>query len=85
MKIARVESWKESVALSLPYTIAFKTIDAVELIFVRLTAENGLEGVGSAHLGQADHRDDGRGHPKADLGETDLGIVAHHRDIADGD
>ncbi len=48
MKIVQVESWKESVTLSTPYTIAFKTIDAVELIFVRLTTENGLVGVGSA-------------------------------------
>ncbi len=48
MKITRVEAWKESLPLSRPYTIAFKTVSAVDLYFVRIVADNGLEGLGSA-------------------------------------
>ncbi len=48
MKITRVESWRRDVALSRPYTIATRTITAVELFFVRLTTEDGLIGLGSA-------------------------------------
>ncbi len=48
MKITRVESWKSDVALTRPYTIATRTIDAVELFFVRIVADDGLVGHGSA-------------------------------------
>ena len=48
MKITRVETWKESLPLSRPYTIAFKTVSAVELFFVRILTDGGLEGLGSA-------------------------------------
>ncbi len=48
MKIKSVETWTEAFKLTVPYTIAFATIDAVENIFVRIEAENGLFGLGSA-------------------------------------
>ncbi len=48
MKITRVEAWKESVPLSRPYTIAFKTVSTVDLYFARLVTDAGVEGLGSA-------------------------------------
>ncbi len=48
MKITRVETWKRDVELTRPYTIATRTIHAVELFFVRVTSEQGLTGHGSA-------------------------------------
>lgn len=48
MKITRVETWKERLPLSRPYTIATKTVDTVDLFFARLLTDEGLEGVGSA-------------------------------------
>ena len=48
MKITRVEAWKESLPLSRPYTIAFKTVSAVDLYFARIVTDAGVEGLGSA-------------------------------------
>jgi len=48
MKITKVKSWTEHIKLTRPYTIAFKTIDSVENIFVRLDAEGGYFGLGVA-------------------------------------
>jgi len=48
MKITEVETWRRSITLTHPYTIASRTIDAVHLIFVRIRADNGLQGLGSA-------------------------------------
>ncbi len=48
MKITRVESWKSDVELTRPYTIATRTIRAVELFFVRLETDAGHLGHGSA-------------------------------------
>jgi L-alanine-DL-glutamate epimerase-like enolase superfamily enzyme len=48
MKITRAESWKQSIQLSRPYTIAYRTITAVDLFFVRLHGEEGLVGLGAA-------------------------------------
>ena len=48
MKITEVETWRRSITLSQPYTIASRTIEAVRLVFVRLRADNGLQGLGSA-------------------------------------
>lgn len=52
MKIVDVETWRESVPLSRPYTIAYKTTSAVELFFVRLTTDAGHVGVGSGSPGE---------------------------------
>lgn len=48
MRINRVASWRERVALLQPYEISTMRIDAVDLLFVRITTDNGFEGVGSA-------------------------------------
>ncbi len=48
MKITGVRSFKEPIELARPYTIASRTITAVELFFVRITTDQGMSGVGSA-------------------------------------
>lgn len=48
MKLAAVEMRVEAAPLTRPYTIAYKSVDAVQLIALRLVAESGLEGLGSA-------------------------------------
>jgi L-alanine-DL-glutamate epimerase-like enolase superfamily enzyme len=53
VRIARVDSWRERIALSRPYRIAFQTTDAVELFFVRLADDEGNEGLGSASPSEA--------------------------------
>ncbi|MCP3963321.1 MAG: dipeptide epimerase [bacterium] len=52
MKIRHVDTWKSDVELSRPYTIATRTITAVELFFVRIRADDGTVGVGSASPGE---------------------------------
>jgi L-alanine-DL-glutamate epimerase-like enolase superfamily enzyme len=47
MRITKVKGWKEPVPLSRPYTIATRRIEAVELVFVKLTTDTGLTGLGS--------------------------------------
>ncbi len=48
MRITRVETQKRDVELTRPYTIATRTITAVELFFVRLRTDDGRQGHGSA-------------------------------------
>jgi len=48
VKITQIVSRRESLALTLPYTIATRTIDSVELFFVRLVTDTGFVGLGSA-------------------------------------
>lgn len=48
MKIARVETWLEHFPLLRPYTIAFRSIDAVDNMIVRIAAEDGRAGLGAA-------------------------------------
>lgn len=48
MKITRIESWREALPLTRPYTIATRTVEAVTLFFVRLHTGTGLVGYGSA-------------------------------------
>ena len=48
MKITRVETQKRAVELTRPYTIATRTITAVELFFLRVDTGGGLAGYGSA-------------------------------------
>ena len=48
MVIRHLESWQEDLPLVRPYTIAFKTVDAVSLHFVRLITDCGKIGLGSA-------------------------------------
>ena len=46
MKIVRVETWRERVPLTRPYTIASGTTEDVELFFVRVVGEREI-GLGS--------------------------------------
>lgn len=48
MRIRHLETWQESLPLVRPYTIAFKSVEAVSLHFVRLATDSGLAGIGSA-------------------------------------
>ena len=48
MKITGIESWRRDVDLARPYTIATRTIAAVELFFVRIRTADGTCGYGSA-------------------------------------
>lgn len=47
MKITKVHCHKEDLQLTKPYTIAYRTIDAVENLFVFLETDEGLIGVGA--------------------------------------
>ncbi len=47
MKITQVKSWKENLELTRPYTIAYRTIDHVENVFLYIELENGLSGIGA--------------------------------------
>ncbi|MBD3852595.1 MAG: dipeptide epimerase [Acidobacteria bacterium] len=48
MRISGITSWGEAVPLLHPYEISSMRIDAVDLFFVRISTEDGIEGVGSA-------------------------------------
>jgi L-alanine-DL-glutamate epimerase-like enolase superfamily enzyme len=48
VKIRQVEAWRSSVGLTRPYTIASRSIDSVDLFFVRVRSDSGLQGLGSA-------------------------------------
>jgi L-alanine-DL-glutamate epimerase-like enolase superfamily enzyme len=46
--ISEVRIWKENLKLSRPYSIAYKTIDAVENVIISIHSRNGLIGLGAA-------------------------------------
>ena len=48
MRISRVAARTESVALTRPYTITFRSIDDVQMGFVEITTDSGLTGIGCA-------------------------------------
>jgi L-alanine-DL-glutamate epimerase-like enolase superfamily enzyme len=52
MKITGIRAWREDVPLSKPYEISYRRIDAVELFFLKLSTDTGLEGYGSASPGE---------------------------------
>lgn len=47
MKIKRIKFWKADLELTKPYTIAMKTVDACENVFLYLELENGTYGIGN--------------------------------------
>ena len=49
MKIKSVEVWRKNLGNTRPYTIAFKTVDDVDNVFVKLNLENGQYGLGSGN------------------------------------
>ena len=46
--IVAIETWREGLPLTRPYSIAYQTVSAVELLFVRLLTDRGIGGLGSA-------------------------------------
>ena len=48
MKVHRIRTWTEHFELSRPYTIAFRTVDAVRNGIVRIETEDGSIGLGCA-------------------------------------
>ena len=49
MKIKEVKVWKANLENKRPYTIAFKTVDKVENVFLSITLSNGITGIGSCN------------------------------------
>jgi L-Ala-D/L-Glu epimerase len=49
MKIKSITVYKKNLALTRPYTIAFRTISDVEAVFVEVKLSNGIIGLGSAN------------------------------------
>jgi len=49
MKISKIEAFTKNLSLTKPYTIAYKTISDVENIFLFITLENGITGIGAAN------------------------------------
>ncbi|MCD6597051.1 MAG: hypothetical protein J7L04_05155, partial [Bacteroidales bacterium] len=49
MKIKKIEVFSKNLALTKPYTIAYKTIKNVENVFLLITLENGMIGIGAAN------------------------------------
>ena len=49
MKIKNIEVFSKNLALTKPYTIAYKTIADVENVFLLITLENGIIGIGAAN------------------------------------
>src|SRR5258707_6899114 len=47
MKIQQINVSKENLQLTRPYTIAFKTVDAVENGIIEIVADNGMRGYGA--------------------------------------
>jgi L-Ala-D/L-Glu epimerase len=49
MKISHVHAYAESLALKRPYTIAYRTVSEVKLVFLEIHTDEGLLGLGSAN------------------------------------
>lgn len=49
MKIKDIQVFSKNLKLTKPYTISYKTISEVENVFLILTLENGLTGIGAAN------------------------------------
>jgi L-Ala-D/L-Glu epimerase len=47
MKIKSITAWRQNLALSRPYTIAYQHISDVENAFVVVELENGIRGIGA--------------------------------------
>lgn len=49
MKIKNISMWSADLGNTKPYTIAFKTVDEVINVFIEITLENGVTGIGSGN------------------------------------
>ena len=45
--IKKIKYYKKNLELTRPYTIAFKTVDSVENIFIQIETEDGIRGIGA--------------------------------------
>ncbi|ELR68853.1 L-alanine-DL-glutamate epimerase [Fulvivirga imtechensis AK7] len=52
MKIESIEVWRMNLGNTRPYTIAFKTVDDVDCVFVKLNLENSTFGLGAGNPSQ---------------------------------
>lgn len=48
MKISSIKVWLQELPLTKPYTIAYKTITATEIVFLEVTLANGITGLGAS-------------------------------------
>ncbi|MBT1705109.1 mandelate racemase/muconate lactonizing enzyme family protein [Chryseosolibacter indicus] len=48
-KIKNIQVWSADLGNTKPYTIAFKTVDEVKNVFVEITLDNGVTGIGSGN------------------------------------
>ncbi|HSG29409.1 MAG TPA: dipeptide epimerase [Candidatus Krumholzibacterium sp.] len=48
MRITKVECWQHRMSLSIPYTIAYETIDSTVNVFLRIETNEGIVGYGCA-------------------------------------
>jgi len=53
MKILEIRAYLKKLSLTKPYTIAYDTMTDVELVFLEMTLENGIVGIGSASPAEA--------------------------------
>lgn len=49
MKITSVKVWLQQLPLTKPYTIAYKTIADTEIVFLEITLQNGMVGIGASN------------------------------------
>lgn len=49
MKIKSINAWLQQLPLTKPYTIAYKVINNTEIIFLEITLENGITGIGASN------------------------------------
>jgi L-alanine-DL-glutamate epimerase-like enolase superfamily enzyme len=49
MKIQSVKVWLQQLPLTKPYTIAYKTIEDTEIIFLEIVLQNGIVGLGASN------------------------------------
>lgn len=49
MKITSIKVWLQQLPLTKPYTIAYKTIADTEIVFLEITLENGMVGIGASN------------------------------------
>ena len=49
MKIRSINTWLQPLPLTRPYTIAYKTIADTEIVFLEITLDNGITGIGAAN------------------------------------
>jgi L-alanine-DL-glutamate epimerase-like enolase superfamily enzyme len=49
MKIQSIKVWLQQLPLTKPYTIAYKTIEDTEIIFLEITLQNGMVGLGASN------------------------------------